>query len=120
MAGLNGAADLMISDIVAWMHGGDQRAARQWFSTMLSLYGQAIARDSYAKLKADLASGSLVARPLQAWVAIATRLKDEPAQPAAATPVNKIPPWQEKRQASFRTSRDAAALVEQLSREGRL
>ena len=79
LAGLNGSADPMISDIVGWMYGGDEKAARNWLSAMVSQMGQDTVRKSYLKLKTDLAEGALIAKPLQTWTKIAQRLKAEPA-----------------------------------------
>ena len=90
LAGLNGSAEPMLRDIAGWMNGGDESAARQWLATQISLYGQRIVCDSYAKLKTDLAgNGSqLIARPLQTWVRIAQRMRDEPARTAQSTPTS--------------------------------
>ena len=79
LAGLNGSADPMISDIVGWMYGGDEKAARNWLSAMVSQMGRDTVRKSYLKLKTDLAEGALIAKPLQTWTKIAQRLKAEPA-----------------------------------------
>ena len=84
LAGLNGSADPMISDIVGWMPGGTETLARNWLKTMVSQLGQDAVRRSYLKLKTDLACGSLIAQPLQTWPKIAHRMKAEPA--SAATP----------------------------------
>lgn len=78
LAGLNGSADPMISDIVGWMHGGDEKAARNWLAAMVSQMSQDTVRRSYLKLKTDLAEGALIAKPLQTWTKIAQRMKAEP------------------------------------------
>lgn len=83
LAGLNGSAEPMIADIRVWMVGGDDRSARQWLATMLSQYPQEVIRNAYVKLKTDLASGSLVAKPLQTWARIAQRMGEEPKQAKA-------------------------------------
>ena len=69
----------MIEDILAWMHGGTRANAEQWLATTLKQYGQDLTRDSYAKLKAELASGAIIARKIPAWVAIAQRMQREGA-----------------------------------------
>lgn len=86
LAGLNGSAAPMLRDIVAWMNGGDEPAARSWLATQTALYGDRAVRDSYAKLKTDLAcSGSRsIAKPLQTWCRIAQRMRDAPSTPDAA------------------------------------
>lgn len=77
LAGLNGKAEPMIMDVVAWMRGGDEQSARQWLGTVVMQYGQNTIRDSYVKLKTDIASGKLVASPLQTWSTIARRIHGE-------------------------------------------
>lgn len=78
LASLNGAAHPMVNDIVGWMANGDREAARTWLVNSMHIYGSEIVADSYAKLKADLMTGKLIARPLQAWAAIAARMRKEP------------------------------------------
>jgi hypothetical protein len=82
LAGLNGAADVMLSDILGWMNCGDKRSARQWLSTTLHTFGQVVTAQSYHKLKTDLAEGLIVSRPLQTWTKIAQRMKAGPASRA--------------------------------------
>jgi hypothetical protein len=82
LAGLNGAADVMLSDILGWQNCGDKRSARQWLSTTLHTFGQAVTAQSYHKLKTDIADGLIVSRPLQTWAKIAQRMKAEPASDA--------------------------------------
>ncbi len=79
LAGLNGAADVMLTDIIRWMVGGDEQCARAWLGKQVTIYGQQAVRDSYAKLSTDLASGVIVSRPLQAWSKIASRMQAEPS-----------------------------------------
>ena len=83
LAGLNGAADLMLKDVMGWMPGGDPITARRWLNTTLHTYGQDVTRESYQKLVTDIASGMVIAQPLQTWSKIATRMKQEP-KPAKA------------------------------------
>lgn len=80
LAGLNGSADPMISDILAWMGSGTEFNARQWLSTFVQQFGQEVVRNSYMKLKTDLLSGSLIAKPLATWSRIAQRMKAEPPE----------------------------------------
>lgn len=76
LAGLNGAADPMLKDVIGWMAGGDEQCAREWLGKQVAIYGETAVRDSYSKLSTDMASGSkrLIARPLQTWCSIAARL----------------------------------------------
>jgi hypothetical protein len=80
LAGLNGAADPMLKDILGWLGSGGESNARQWLSTFIVMHGQEIVKESYLKLKTDILSGGLISRPLQTWSTIATRLKREPAK----------------------------------------
>jgi uncharacterized protein YdaU (DUF1376 family) len=95
--GLAGAPDdvseTMLRDVEAWMHGGDRRSAEQWLATTIGIYGQANVREAYAKLKTDLASGTIVARKLPAFSVIAKRLKAQPAD----DPYRGMPPWKAER-----------------------
>lgn len=78
LAGLNGSAEPMICDVLAWMGSGTEFNARQWLSTFIQQFGQDVVRNSYMKLKTDLLSGNLIAKPLQTWSKIAQRMKAEP------------------------------------------
>lgn len=82
LAGLNGSADPMLKDIVGWMVGGDEPAARSWLAKFIQLHGQEVVRESYFKLSTDIAQGALLARPLEVWGKIATRIRKEPRQGA--------------------------------------
>ncbi len=83
LAGQGGVADLMIRDVVVWMNG-DEKCAREWLTNQVGIYGEKVVRDSYAKLRTDLASGKIITRPLQTWCSIAGRLHGQPSnQPAA-------------------------------------
>jgi hypothetical protein len=88
LAGLNGAAEPMLQDVINWMIGGDEARAREWLAKMIHINGQEITKQSYLKLSTDMLSGSLVARPLEVWGKIATRMRQEPKGSAApeATP----------------------------------
>lgn len=79
LASLNGIADVMLKDIVQWMTGGDEAAARAWLAKQIAIFGQKAVCDSYGKLGTDIASGMVIARPLQTWTKIAERMRDEPA-----------------------------------------
>lgn len=91
LAGLNGAASPMLKDIVGWMGGGDEQCAGQWLATQIAIYGEAVVRDSYSKLKTDMADSRkrLVARPLQTWCSIAARMHASVGQ----TPQPGAPAW---------------------------
>ncbi len=78
LAGLNGSADPMLSDIVGWMVGGDRQSAKNWLTSFLSQYNQDIVRESYFAVKTDIAEGKLVSQPLRLWAKIAARIKAEP------------------------------------------
>lgn len=84
LASLNGAADLMIADIISWMNGGDRVSAENWLSNSVHIYGSEILSDAYAKLKADQATGKIIARPLPTWTTIAARLRSEGGKPKAS------------------------------------
>lgn len=75
-------SELMITDIIAWMHGGDRRSAENWLSNTTKLFGNDATREGYHKLKTDLATGSVVARKLQAWTEISRRYKAKPTATA--------------------------------------
>lgn len=100
LAGLNGATHTILSDVQAWMHGGDAKSARQWLSTTTAIYGGPVVKDAYAKLKTDLATGALVASPLQTLVRIAQRMKAEPAPQAGSAPKSTIMEAIARRQAA--------------------
>ena len=86
LAGLNGSADPMISDIVGWMTGGDRQSAKNWLSTFLGQYAQEGVRESYLDLKTQIAEGKIISRPLMVWSRIAARMKTQ--RPAAnAAPI---------------------------------
>lgn len=78
LSGLNGSAEPMLEDIIAWMNGGDLRGARNWLNSTISMFGQDVTKASYHKLKTELAEGQIVSRPLQTWSKIAQRMKAEP------------------------------------------
>lgn len=88
----DGVTSTMLADVVRWMYGGDEMSARQWLTTQVALYGAEVVRDSYAKLRADLASGKPIGRPLQTWCGIAARLKAERSTQARSKP---MPPPEE-------------------------
>ncbi len=83
LAGLNGSADPMITDIVGWMTGGDRQSAKNWLSTFLGQYAQEVVRESYLDLKTQIAEGKIISRPLMVWSKIAARMKATPRQKAA-------------------------------------
>lgn len=76
-------SQVMITDIVSWVHGFDRSNAEQWLLSTTKAYGSDITRQSYHKLKTDIVTGSVIARKLQAWCAIAKRMKSDPPKPAA-------------------------------------
>lgn len=78
LSGLNGSAEPMLCDVIAWMNNGDMRAARNWLSTTISTFGQDVTKASYHKLKTDIAEGQIVSRPLQTWSKIAQRMVSDP------------------------------------------
>jgi len=75
-------SELMITDIIAWMHGGDRRSAENWLASTTKTFGNDATREGYHKLKTDMATGSVVSRKLQAWSEIARRFKAKPAATA--------------------------------------
>lgn len=82
LAGLNGSAEPMIDDILSWLNPPATRTnARKWLAGTLRTFGQDVTAQSYHKLKTDMMTGGLVAKPLQTWVTIAQRMKAEPAKP---------------------------------------
>jgi len=86
LAGLNGSAEPMLRDVLGWMHGGTQSSAEQWITNTAHQYGQAVVRDSYVKLKTDLATGFITGNPLRTWVAIAQRMSREPPKSTPGSP----------------------------------
>lgn len=82
---LAGPIDPMIADLIGWMSYGDERTARQWLSNTIRACGQEPTNDAYAKLKTELATGSLIARPIQTWSKIAQRMRDEAKRKAASS-----------------------------------
>ena len=75
-------SEAMITDIIAWMHGGDRRSAESWLASTTKTFGSDATREGYHKLKTDMATGSVVSRKLQAWSEIARRFKAKPAATA--------------------------------------
>jgi uncharacterized protein YdaU (DUF1376 family) len=94
LASLNGSADMMIADVRKWMNGAPEQNARNWLSTHITIYGPDVVKDSYAKLGTDLASGKLIAQPIQTWGKIAQRMRDErknkPASSEAMRQLNAL------------------------------
>jgi len=82
---LAGPIDPMIADLIGWMSFGDERTARQWLSNTIRACGQEPTNDAYAKLKTELATGSLIAHPIQTWSKIAQRMRDEAKRKAASS-----------------------------------
>jgi hypothetical protein len=68
---------MMIADVRKWMNGAPEQNAKNWLSTHITIYGPDVVKDSYAKLGTDLASGKLIAQPIQTWGKIAQRMRDE-------------------------------------------
>jgi hypothetical protein len=96
LAGLNGSAELMIGDIQQWLEPPATKAnARQWLASTVRTFGQDVTAQSYHKLKTDLVTGGLVAKPLQAWAKIAQRMKAEPK--SAAAPAKDAQPTRRER-----------------------
>jgi uncharacterized protein YdaU (DUF1376 family) len=94
LASLNGSADMMIADVRKWMNGAPEQNAQNWLSTHITIYGPDVVKDSYAKLGTDLASGKLIAQPIQTWGKIAQRMRDErknkPASSEAMRQLNAL------------------------------
>lgn len=86
IGGLNGSTAAMLGDIKGWMPGGDDQLAREWLSKFVHIHGQDITKNSYLKLVTDLASGNIIARPMQAWTSIAQRMKDAPRNKSQQVP----------------------------------
>jgi uncharacterized protein YdaU (DUF1376 family) len=84
LAGLNGSASPMIQDIIGWMHNGDERSARSWLQTQITTFGVTATKESWAKLKTEIAEGGVFAHPLRAWSGIARTRKSD-AEKATAT-----------------------------------
>lgn len=80
LAGLNGSSELMIQDVLAWMGRGERINAATWLADQVHLYGQDITRDSYSKLKTDIATGAIIAQPLRVWAKMAAGMKAERAE----------------------------------------
>lgn len=77
LASLNGSAEPMISDVIRWMHSGDEISARKWLASTVAIYGQDVVKDAWIKLGTDMASGTAIAQPLPTWSRIAQRMRDE-------------------------------------------
>lgn len=71
----------MIASVASWGCGMPEANARQWLATTVRTFGQGPTARAYHKLKTDLATGSLISRPLQTWTAIAMRMQAEGAVP---------------------------------------
>jgi hypothetical protein len=103
LAGLNGSAELMIVDIHQWMEPPATKAnARQWLAGTLRTFGQDVTGQSYHKMKTDMLTGGIVAKPMQTWIRIAQRMKSEPK--AAAPPKDTVADKRER----MRKSAEAA------------
>ena len=90
LAGLNGCTEPMIADVIKWMNAGDDKSARKWLSSTISIYGQDPTKDAWIKLGTDIASGSAIAQPLQTWAKIAQRMRDERKGPAKTSDPTKM------------------------------
>lgn len=84
-------AEVMITDIVKWMNGGDRTSAAAWLATTTRTFGQEATTQSYHKLKTDLLTGSVVSRKLQAWSEIARRLKSNPPKSPNSSGADVLP-----------------------------
>jgi hypothetical protein len=103
LSDLNGSAEPMIRDILGWLGpGGSSMNARQWLASTLNTFGQDVTAQSYHKLKTDMLTGGIVAKPMQTWVKIAQRMKTEPK--AVAPPKDTIADKRER----MRKSAEAA------------
>lgn len=75
----NGQTAAMLSDIARWMGPhGDERAARNWLSSLMSINGQEPTGQAYQMLMTAKAEGQPVARPLAWWSKTAATLKTNP------------------------------------------
>lgn len=86
LAGLNGSTEPMVADVVRWMNAGDEKSARKWLSGTVAAFGQDITKDAWSKLRTDIATGLVIAQPLQTWSKIAIRMRDERKR---APPISK-------------------------------
>jgi hypothetical protein len=86
LAGLNGSTEPMVADVVRWMNAGDEKSARKWLSGTVAAFGQDVTKDAWAKLRTDVATGSVISQPLQTWSKIAMRMRDERKR---APPISK-------------------------------
>jgi hypothetical protein len=85
LAGLNGSTEPMVADVIRWMNAGDEKSARSWLVGTVAAYGQDVTKDAWAKLRTDIATGSLIAQPLQTWSKIAARMRDDRKRAPPAT-----------------------------------
>lgn len=97
LAGLNGMAPSMISDVVKWMVGGDEQCARTWLANTTRTYGSAITKAAYHKLGTDMLNGETFAKPLTAWCAIALRMQREEASKAVTQTIPQPSAYQAAR-----------------------
>lgn len=89
LAGLNGAADPMLVDILGWMPGAQLINARQWLGRTLQTFGNDITAESYHKLRTDMDAGKTFAWPLQVWSKIAQRMKADALKADAKAAVSE-------------------------------
>lgn len=97
LAGLNGMASSMISDVIKWMVGGDEQCARTWLANTTRTYGSAITKAAYHKLGTDMLNGETFAKPLTAWCAIALRMQREEASKAVTPTIPQPSAYQAAR-----------------------
>lgn len=115
LAGLNGSAELMVADIQQWLEPPATTAnARQWLANTVRTFGQDVTAQSYHKLKTDMLTGGIVAKPLQAWAKIAQRLKAEQQKAADPPP----PPQKPSRRAHFAKLVEEAAAEQKKAKTG--
>lgn len=88
LASLN-VADEIVQDLIEWVPGFDDKSARNWLAGTVRTFGSEVVQQAWHKLKTDMATGSVVARPIQTLTSICQRMK---AQGVIAKPANSTPP----------------------------
>jgi len=80
-------ADEIVSDLTKWVSGFGDSNARQWLGRTVKEFGSEIVGQAHLKLKTDMATKSVISRPLQAMISICQRMKrDGVTKPAKAAP----------------------------------
>jgi hypothetical protein len=67
----------MVETMARWMNhwAPDNKAAEQWLQTSIGLYGSDVVKRGFGELRAKMAQGDVVGRPIPLFARICERIK---------------------------------------------